>query len=308
MYTSGIAALVIVLGLMGCGKARDYGAEKIVTHSETGFRILSQQQPTTEAADFKALSEALTKKARTLDFAGVAPEPDRRPAADSPAPAIPDPEEAFNLCGPVEFPGNAPWVSISEAEWKEVQKAFSGVKRDLTAWLSKSKSRLGQPVYDSMKKRLQSTEIRIASRSEQPDIAWRGIGVWGPSVEKIPTIDVGAGFVRLLRDELRRARFELARLVAQSWSPCALEKQIQAHPWGPFLGCMQIDEGQKCGAGSYSEGGWAVSSAIAAKVAAPGCLLPAFATAESRHCHDQLLLPQELRANLDPASVGKVKQ
>ncbi|OFZ54775.1 MAG: hypothetical protein A2428_17265 [Bdellovibrionales bacterium RIFOXYC1_FULL_54_43] len=308
MYTSGIAALVIALGLIGCGKARDHQVEKIVTHSESGFRILPEKQAKTEPADFKALSETLTAKARTLDFAGVASKSDRRPAGEPSAPMIPDPEGEFKLCGSVEFAGNAPWVSISPAEWKEVQKAFSSVKRDLTAWLSKSKSRLGESVHDSMKRRVQTTEIRIASRSEQPDIAWRGIGVWGPSSEKIPTIDVGAGFVRLLRDEPRRARFELARLVAQSWSPCALEKEIQAHPWGTFLSCMQIDEGQKCGAGSYSEGGWAVSSAIAAKVAAPGCLLPAFATADSRECHERLLLPQELRANLDAASAGKVNR
>jgi hypothetical protein len=74
----------------------------------------------------------------------------------------------------------------------------------------------------------------------------------------------------------QRSRFEIARLVAQSWAPCELERIGATQPWGALLQCLNVDSGS-CGVGSYSESGWAVSTAVAAFVAPPGCEVPALA-------------------------------
>jgi hypothetical protein len=56
-----------------------------------------------------------------------------------------------------------------------------------------------------------------------------------------------------------------------------------------LLKCMGLkeqdwDATKSCAAGSQSEAGWAVASAVAAKVSPPGCVLPAFQNAAVFQC------------------------
>ena len=93
-------------------------------------------------------------------------------------------------------------------------------------------------------------------------------------------IRVGGGFFKLVTKNPARARFELARLLAQTWSPCEMHKLGGQAPWKGFLSCMQMsaqaDPAKDCGPSSFSETGWAVSSALAAVASPPGCRIPAF--------------------------------
>ncbi|MCM2324576.1 MAG: hypothetical protein NDJ90_15055, partial [Oligoflexia bacterium] len=81
-----------------------------------------------------------------------------------------------------------------------------------------------------------------------------------------------------------RGKFELARLVAQTWSPCELQKLQAAQAWDPVLECLEVRESGACNVGTYSEAGWAVSSVVAATIAPPGCTLPALTRTDVVAC------------------------
>jgi hypothetical protein len=91
--------------------------------------------------------------------------------------------------------------------------------------------------------------------------------------------------VKFLTKDRQRAKFELTRLVAMAWTPCELKRVgVSEEPWNPLLKCLGINDAQACQTSSYSETGWAVSSAIAAQVAPPHCTLPAFSEEHARQC------------------------
>ena len=62
-----------------------------------------------------------------------------------------------------------------------------------------------------------------------------------------------------------------------------VKKEI-TQPWTGFLKCMKIEEGTSCPVNSYSEGGWAVSTALAFAVQPPGCKLAAFEDSSGAAC------------------------
>jgi hypothetical protein len=106
--------------------------------------------------------------------------------------------------------------------------------------------------------------------------------------ERPALIHVGSGFLTLFQKDRARARFELARLLAQAWSPCEIESIRESAGWKGFLSCMGMSEDQmKCAPGAVSEATWAVSSAVASLVSSPGCAIPAFADEKSAACLKQ---------------------
>jgi hypothetical protein len=98
-------------------------------------------------------------------------------------------------------------------------------------------------------------------------------------------IRVGGGFLQLVKKDPKRAKFELARLISQTWSPCELKKMKLGNIWKSTLDCLNLKELDfGCSEGSYSESGWAVSTAVALTVANPGCSIPAFNGADIAKC------------------------
>ncbi|MEK6580269.1 MAG: hypothetical protein AABZ55_13675, partial [Bdellovibrionota bacterium] len=95
---------------------------------------------------------------------------------------------------------------------------------------------------------------------------------------------------------------EMARLVAQSWSPCEIKKNNGGEPWTKLLSCLKISESTGCGSGSYSDTGWAVSSAVGWDTNKPKCKLPAFKDPEALACLKELN-PQT--AAIDPATQNR---
>src|SRR6185437_13304866 len=114
---------------------------------------------------------------------------------------------------------------ISKADWHHVMDQFHDAKDLLAAWLTDHQAKFPPKTYEWMHN--QVTEARLERPAvppvidEEPDLSWRGIGVYEGGA---PLIRVGSGFARLVSSDPVRARFELARLLAQTWSPCEMAK------------------------------------------------------------------------------------
>lgn len=207
-------------------------------------------------------------------------------------------------CMSVEYRGDGPAAAISPKDWENVLTQFSEVKKALLDWLDANRKGFSEKMGLLMESQIRSVKLQKPPVTDEPDLNWRGIGVYVTD-SKSPMIRVSPGFVKLVNKQPVRAKFELARLVAQGWAPCELQKQDAGEAWGPLLKCLQITEAQACAAGSYSEAGWAVSSTLAAVVAPPGCALPAFKAPELAQCLKRVPTPLLMTAEAPAASEWK---
>jgi hypothetical protein len=197
-----------------------------------------------------------------------------------------------NTCQPIEYKGDGPFnTKVTKEEWNQVMNQFHDVKDKLASWLEHHKKEFMDKTVAAMEQQVRRVEIERPPTSEEPDLNWRGVAVFTYDMANKPIIRVGGGFVKLATKEPQRARFELARLVAQSIAPCELQKIGADAAWEPLLKCMDVKEDNACGANTFSDAGWAVSSTLATLVAAPGCTLPAFATPEYGKCLKKPPLP-----------------
>jgi hypothetical protein len=117
---------------------------------------------------------------------------------------------------------------------------------------------------------------------------------------KQPLIRIGSGFMKLSRQQPDRARYEIARVIAQTWAPCELKVAGASQGetlWNPLLACLGMSGGDKgCVAGSSSEAGWAVSSTLAMTLANPGCTIPAFKEVAQAECWKKIPLAPKTAA------------
>jgi hypothetical protein len=215
----------------------------------------------------------------------------RSPASDNkPSPAL---EGAANDalasgadCAQIEYRGEGPEATkITKAEWGAVMDQFHASKRELLGWLEKHRHDLSASAAQAMERQVRDLKIQRPPASDEPDLAWRGIGVYGQNSDGEPIVKLGGGFVALTARHPARARFEMARLLAQAWAPCELSRVSALDTtWSPLLKCLGYNESQNCGSGTYSESGWAVSTTVAASLWPPGCQIPAFKVPELAKC------------------------
>lgn len=187
-------------------------------------------------------------------------------------------------CSPVEYAGAGPdHTKLSRQDWARTLKVFYGAKGRLLKWLDLNRMNLGEDTADVLEAQLRKVAIEMPPPQAEPDLGWRGIATLG--IEKgagDPLVRMGSGFVTLIRKHPERARYELARVLAQAWAPCALQEQGEREAWTPLLGCMGIpNDESSCLIGSYSEAGWAVGSVLATWVEPADCVAPAFADLEA---------------------------
>jgi hypothetical protein len=186
------------------------------------------------------------------------------------------------LCTSFELRGDGADTHVSNTEWAAVMDLFHESKANLQGWLAGHSKEFPGGLVKWMSEQVEGAMIQRPPVAEEPDLSWRGIGVIAHTggTDGVPLIRIGGGFVKLVMTQPKRARFELTRLLAQSWSPCVLPTGAH-NTWEPLLKCVGMkeqdwDSKKACAPGSESEGGWAVASAIAANLSPPGCLLPAF--------------------------------
>jgi hypothetical protein len=211
-------------------------------------------------------------------------------------------------CSPIEYRGNTPQAGrISTDQWDKVMSQFHYAKRDILTWLDRHRGDFPKEISDHMEGDVKELRLQRPPTPDYPDLAVRGMGIWTrPSGER-PIIKVGGGFAKLAEHHPERARFELTRLIAQTWSPCELRRSPVAGkfpaegPWHKLMTCLGVQEDltTACAPGGFSEGGWAVSTAIAAVAAPAGCTIPAFAAPMGDRCLDDLRTHEMPRA---PAS------
>jgi len=194
-------------------------------------------------------------------------------------------EQADQVCKTAEYRGyGMKTAKISASEWSKFMQQYHGVKKELIAWLHQHRNAFSQKQAELMERQIRELRVQRAPTPESPDLAWRGIGVYSEDIQSRRVIRLGGGFMELVKTQPKRAKFELASLIAQGWAPCELSRA--ENPWTPLLQCLGLgmSESQNCGEGSYSEGGWAVSSAVAAIVAPPNCKIPAFNSPQAEEC------------------------
>jgi hypothetical protein len=210
-------------------------------------------------------------------------------------------------CGSFEYFGaGLKHPAPTAADWDALKKSYWGIKADLEKFLVKHQLEIPQETWKQMRSSLKDLTIHKPSIELEADLAWRGIPVLTRDGEGKPMVRLGAGFMKLFREKPQRAKFELARVMAQVWSPCELSSHHADPVWTGLLKCMKLEGAEGCGQGQYSEAGWAVSTAVAQQVAAPGCTIPAFADAsgkELKACADEIpFVPANHGGQRQPAS------
>jgi hypothetical protein len=300
-----------LIAVVAACKSRLEKQDVVVTESEHGFHVPSKNEGHGEEvakAEFTQVIESrMHERARPTARAVDAARPAVREVASAQAhswnvglpdekltSAQPDKVQGGDLCTSEEFAGAGPTRKFSEEEWTRFTTLFYGAKGDLIHWLKKNQKRFPVQTADAMEARLRTVKLAQLNQVTQPDIPWRGTGVLTQDGTGAPTVEVGPGFAELMSRRPERARFEMMRLLAQTWSPCTMARKEVPQPWSAFLRCMKIDEAQSCPINSYSEGGWAVSTAIAQEISHPGCRVPAFAEPEQAECAKKFLLPLTL--------------
>ncbi len=189
--------------------------------------------------------------------------------------------EAGGTCRSAERVGPGPELTeLNEKNWRDVMKVFHGAKKALTAWLKANSTGLSVETVALMDAQIKTLRLRRPPSPDEPDLAWRGIGAWSVDDTGLPIVHLGGGFLHLLKTDRARAKFEITRLVAQAWTPCELARVGAEQPWVQLVECLGVepDEAEaRCADGTYSEAGWAISTALAAQLAAPGCSVPGLA-------------------------------
>lgn len=205
------------------------------------------------------------------------------------------------VCHSLEYRGEGlSGTKVTDAEWSKAQAQFTAGREALLAWLQKRRKEIPDKAVFVMENQLKAVQLEKPPVREEPDLSWRGIGVFTYDSKGAPRLRLGGGFLKLVTKEPKRAQFELTRLLAQVWAPCELQRLDPSEVWSPLLDCMKVSRESACAPGSSAEEGWAVSSALAAILHSPGCNLPGLSHPDVVACLEKLPLPLTLD------SIGKV--
>lgn len=168
---------------------------------------------------------------------------------------------------------------------EKIIQMFEDSQARLLLWLKRNENQFSHSDQMRMKKRVEEARLNWASQEHLPDLMWREIVIWNEShSEDQVEVTVSPRFEKLIRLQPRRAQFEMTRALAQSWAPCQMHPDQPVTIWTEYLNCMGMIDSGSCHFTSYSEAGWAISSALASVVAGPGCVLPAFTTGMRLSC------------------------
>jgi hypothetical protein len=95
--------------------------------------------------------------------------------------------DAEGQCVRVEYPGDGPTLTrISAAEWGGIVKLFHASKSKLTGYLNARRSELGAKEAGIMAAQLRALKIARPPIADEPDLAWRGLGVFARESRGVP--------------------------------------------------------------------------------------------------------------------------
>ena len=161
------------------------------------------------------------------------------------------------VCQNIELPGDGfQRTQISREDWNKVIGQFNQAKKILKNWLTRIQSSLPEKTVSFMSAQLDAIKMVQPPTTDEPDLSWRGIGVWSKNDQEEPSIKLGSGFVKWVIKQPKRTLFEMTRLLAQTWAPCEMQSVDAGSMWDSFLSCLDVVEEQACGAGyTRKEGG-----------------------------------------------------
>ncbi len=208
-------------------------------------------------------------------------------------------------CKRYEVRGESPAaLQVDAQDWSLVMNTFHEAKRELGTWLKLNEKKLGSENTRYLDRLASRMRLQRPPFDDEPDLAWRGVAVYEQDPKEGGTIRVGGGFIRLVRADRVRAKFEFTRLLAQAWAPCELKREKpDFEPWNGLLACLgeggTEGKGEQCNGPSVSEAGWAAPTAIAFMTSPPGCEVPAFVEAKSLACLKLFQGTEAFQAYLD---------
>lgn len=200
------------------------------------------------------------------------------------------------FCHPVEYQGDGfQNTHISAEQWKKLVGEFHQAKQQLEVWVKSGSYPLSDKAKLYMQHQLHELKLIHPPTTDEPDLNWRGIGVWTRDEKDNVSIRLNSGFVKWALKDPKRTQFEMTRLVAQSWAPCEMERIGEASMWKDLLQCLEVKEAQGCADASFSEAGWAVSTGLAEVISPVGCTVPAFESSKKMACLKQISLNSKNR-------------
>ncbi len=177
-------------------------------------------------------------------------------------------------CSSVEYPGGHPAEVVTNVnQWKDFMQTYRSVKIGLMDWLTAFGKLHPELNTKELSQTIEDLRVRRPPTVIEPDLVWRGIGVLTQDGDGA-LVRIGGGFLNLHKHDKIRAKFEIARLVAQAWDPCKWKDGYTK--WKPVLECLGVHKDWNCKSEGFSEGAWALSTAIAAWVSPPKCKIHAF--------------------------------
>ena len=179
-------------------------------------------------------------------------------------------------------------IFVSKKDWEAVVKEFRDSKRRLLIWLEMNEAKVPRETAELMEFKIKSLKIFGAPWKKEPNLRWGRAGFFMVEKDGSPSLVVSPGFVELAKKDPKRSKFEMTRMVAQTWSPCELERLGGAPIWKELLDCMGL-KSDICSTEGYSESGWAVSTVLGDRISPPGCRVPALQEAETKKCTLDLL-------------------
>jgi hypothetical protein len=190
----------------------------------------------------------------------------------------------------------------SDAEWAPMLEMYRATKNKLIDYASQFEAELTPPVLEAMKEKMKAVRIYRPPGTDEPDLAFRGIGIYSQASGGTPVLRIGPGFVSLFEQHPERARFEMARLLAQAWAPCEFPAAPEGPVFNSLLKCLGVDQKLGCDPRGFSDAGWALSTALANAVAYPGCEIPGLKTESVRACIPQFKPSSEAKVSPKKAS------
>ena len=197
-------------------------------------------------------------------------------SVESPRNAVAPYANEDGFCAPVEEPGRpASDIKLAQKSWMPLVEDFRLSKRKVVEWVKKHPEQFPVEKLAEISERVLDLQIQRPPTEDELDLAWRGMVVLSRLPDGKQLLRVGGGFLSLYARDPARARFELARAVALTLSPCELGKVDLANAWDKPLSCSKGFSKESCEVGSYSNASWLVASAVAVEAQPPGCRIRA---------------------------------
>jgi hypothetical protein len=184
------------------------------------------------------------------------------------------------FCLPYERAGRGGKEAIpTEAEWKSFMKIYHESKRAMLGWLNQQ-TQISAETRLMIRRKIEEVRAERPPTATDPLLSYRGVLspiriLHGDPLRPVDFLQVGDGFLELVRLDPVRAKFEVTRSLAQLVSPCAMtqagwlteadqlwSRALQCGRVG-FLGCEDPLANQNTT--------WVASTLLARTLVDPGC-------------------------------------